>query len=98
HDELAAALGVDPAVTAASFADCEQLISGVRLVGEASPRVHARVLATGELAATRLGAAYLSQAGLPVEWIDAREMLRSLPAPDSKERAAVLAARCPFER
>jgi diaminopimelate decarboxylase/aspartate kinase len=97
HDELAAALGVDPAVTAATFADCQQLIAGVRLVGEASPRVHARVLATGELAATRLGAAYLSQAGLPVEWIDAREILRSLPAPDSKERAAVLAARCPFE-
>ncbi|HUF74015.1 MAG TPA: bifunctional aspartate kinase/diaminopimelate decarboxylase [Gammaproteobacteria bacterium] len=97
HDELAAALGVDPKVTAESFADCEQLISSVRLVGEASPRIHARVLATGELAATRLGAAYLERIGFDVEWLDARELLRSTSGADVSERAAFMSARCEFD-
>jgi diaminopimelate decarboxylase/aspartate kinase len=97
HDELAAALGVDPKVTADSFADCEQLIASVRLVGEASPRIHARVLATGELAATRLGAAYLGRIGFDVEWVDARELLRSVSGADISERAAFMSARCEFE-
>ena len=97
HDELAAALGVDPNVTAESFADCEQLIASVRLVGEASPRIHARVLATGELAATRLGAAYLERIGFDVEWLDARELLRSTSGADIGERAAFMSARCEFD-
>jgi bifunctional diaminopimelate decarboxylase / aspartate kinase len=97
HDELAAALGVDPAVTREAFSDCEQLIASVRLVGEASPRIHARVLATGELAATQLGAAYLRLAGFDVTWLDARELLRSAAGPDIGERAAFLSARCEFE-
>ena len=96
HDELAADLNVDPTVTAECFADCEQLISGVRLVGEASPRIRARVLATGEIAATMLGALYLKSIGLAVEWVDARELLRSISTVDMNERAAILSARCDF--
>ena len=48
-----------PAVLDERFRALEQTVAGVKLVGEVSPRVHARVLATGELAATELGAAYL---------------------------------------
>jgi diaminopimelate decarboxylase/aspartate kinase len=97
HDELAADLGVDPALTASSFADCDRLIAGVRLVGEASPRVRARVLATGELAATLLGAAYLQHVGLAVEWLDVRELLLSNSSGESNERADMLSARCNFD-
>jgi bifunctional diaminopimelate decarboxylase / aspartate kinase len=97
HDELAAALGVDPGLTKETFADCEQLIASVRLVGEASPRIHARVLATGELAATLVGAAYLQRIGFDVTWLDARELMRSTAAGDIGERAAFLSARCEFE-
>ena len=57
------------AVRRRGSATLEQLVAGVKLVGEVSPRVHARVLATGELAATELGAAYLRSTGLDVEWL-----------------------------
>ena len=42
-----------PAILDERFRALEQIVAGVKLVGEVSPRVHARVLATGELAATR---------------------------------------------
>lgn len=96
HDELAAALGIDPALTANCFTDCARLVAGVRLVGEASPRIHARVLATGELAATMLGAAYLKRIGLAVDWIDVRELLTSSAGNSANERADMLSARCDF--
>jgi len=96
HDALAAELGVEAALTTPYFSVVEQLVAGVRLIGEVSPKIHARVLATGELAATALGAAYLRRIGFAVSWVDARDFLQSLDGPDAKERAAVLSARCDF--
>src|SRR5690606_21232833 len=72
-------------------------IAGVRLIGEVSPRVHARVLATGELAATKLGAAYLNRIGLPAAWLDARTLLTSKVVRDQSERAQFLSARCDYQ-
>jgi bifunctional diaminopimelate decarboxylase / aspartate kinase len=96
HTELADGLGVDPALNDDSFHALAQLISGVALVGEVSPRIHARVLATGELAATRLGAAYLERRGLPVRWLDARDVLEATTNKDQTEKAQFLSARCDF--
>ena len=61
HDTLANELGLSPSILDDYFDGVAQLVAGVKLVAEVSPRVHARVLATGELAATRLGAAYLNR-------------------------------------
>jgi len=97
HTALAGELGVDPEPLTAHFDTLYQLIDGVRLVGEVSPRVHARVLATGELAATTLGAAYLIGQGLPVQWKDARDLLESSKQRNQTERAAFLAASCGFD-
>jgi bifunctional diaminopimelate decarboxylase / aspartate kinase len=97
HRELAADLKVDPVILNERFATLEQLIAGVRLVGEVSPRVHARVLAHGELMATVLGAAFLQQAGLPAHWQDARELLESSSDRDQTERARYTSARCHFD-
>ncbi|HEY5622637.1 MAG TPA: bifunctional aspartate kinase/diaminopimelate decarboxylase, partial [Gammaproteobacteria bacterium] len=96
HDDLARELNVDPASLDAEFANLEQLIDGVRLVGEVSPRVHARVMATGELAATTLGAFYLRTQGLPATWRDARDLLDSEARRDATERSRILAATCDF--
>ena len=52
HDALAKDLGVDPSILDERFRALEQMIAGAKLVGEVSPRVHARVLSVGELAAT----------------------------------------------
>jgi diaminopimelate decarboxylase/aspartate kinase len=96
HDALAKGLGIDPAVVDHEFARLEQVVSGVKLVGEASPRVHARALATGELAATQLGAAYLQSQGLAVEWHDVRKFLNASTLRDQTERARYTSARCDY--
>ena len=57
HYELAGDLGLDADELLAEHLDeLEQLVSGVRLVREVSVRVRVRVMALGELMATRLGA------------------------------------------
>jgi diaminopimelate decarboxylase/aspartate kinase len=96
HDALARDLNIDPAMFDARFKALAQVIAGVKLVGEVSPRVHARVLATGELAATELGAAYLRSTGLEVTWLDIRDYLQSQTLRDQTERARFISARCDF--
>jgi diaminopimelate decarboxylase/aspartate kinase len=96
HESLAGDLGVDSQLLDSEFQNLRQLIDGVRLVGEVSPRVHARVMATGELAATTLGAAYLQSRGLPACWKDAREILESTSQRDQTERSRILAANCDY--
>jgi len=97
HVELARDLGVAPELLDQHFETLRQLVDGVRLVGEASPRIHARVMATGELLATSLGASYLSAQGLAAHWWDARTLLESGETGNVSERTRFLAATCPFE-
>jgi diaminopimelate decarboxylase/aspartate kinase len=96
HDDLAKDLGIDPAIFDERFESLEQTVAGAKLLGEVSPRVHARVLSVGELAATELGAAYLRAQGLDVTWLDVREHLESQTIRDQTERARFLSARCDF--
>ncbi len=96
HDALAKDLGVDPKLLDERFATLAEVIGGAKLVGEVSPRVHARVLAHGELAATDLGAAYLRNTGLDVAWLDIRDYLESATLRDQTERAHYISARCDF--
>ncbi len=78
HLKLASELGVDgPALLDESLQQLEQLLAGVRLIREVSVRVRVRVISIGELMSTRLGAAYLQQAGIPTDWMDARDLLTS---------------------
>jgi diaminopimelate decarboxylase/aspartate kinase len=96
HAGLARDLGVDLAVLDERFRGLEQTIAGVKLVGEVSPRVHARVLSVGELAATELGAAYLHSLGLAAQWVDIRDYLECQTIREQTERARYLSARCEF--
>lgn len=96
HDALANDLGVDSAMFDERFASLAQVIAGAKLLGEVSPRVHARVLANGELLATELGAAYLRKQGLNVAWLDIREYMESATLRDQNERARYISARCDF--
>ena len=96
HRRLASDLGLAAdELLADDLAELDQLLAGIRLVREASPRVQARVMALGELMATRLGAAYLAASGLDVEWADARELLVSEDL-DESETSRYLAASCDF--
>lgn len=97
HLGLARRLGLDgEPLLGDLLEELERLAAGVRLVGEVSPRLEARVLALGELMSTRLGEARLRARGLPVAWIDARELLKSEEGPRSSERCCYLSATCGF--
>ena len=68
HRDLARDLGVTPGPDLEEqFKRLRQIAAGIALVGEVSERLRARVMAQGELMATRLGAAFLASQGLDVE-------------------------------
>lgn len=93
HRELAGALGVDLEAEAGVYLhDLSQLLLGASLLGEVSPRQHARILSAGELLSTRLGAAWLKSQRLDVGWLDARDVLRSEPEADRPARGRFLEA------
>ena len=94
HRALAQDLDVDAdAVLTDGFERLEGLAT--ELAGQApSPQQRAAVMASGELLSTRLGVAYLSNQGLPVEWLDAREFLRAKDEPHVPPERQYLSADC----
>lgn len=58
-----------------AFDQLEQWVKGIVLLGEASPKVRAKIMAFGELSLTRLGAVFLKTQALDTIWQDARELL-----------------------
>ena len=95
HMTLCEALGLDgPALLAPIFERLRQWLAGIALVGEASGRVRARILAQGELLSTTIGAARLNAKGLETTLFDARDALTSTPSPAGHGQNAWLFARC----
>ena len=98
HYALATALKLDGAsLLDTTLHELEQLVAGVRLVREVSVRVRVRVMALGELMATRLGAEYLATRSLAVQWMDARDLLTSKSRANRHTANAYLSATCDFE-
>jgi diaminopimelate decarboxylase/aspartate kinase len=97
HRSLARDLALDlPDSIARRLEELAQVAAGIALVGEVSDAIRARVMANGELMATELGARFLQAQGLPVEWLDAREVLKAEDRRDASARAGVLSATCAF--
>lgn len=74
------------------FDELEHIVRGIELIGEASYRVQARLLAMGELMATRLGAAYVRRELGEGTWIDSRECIRTSVLKNVSERSLILSA------
>jgi diaminopimelate decarboxylase/aspartate kinase len=95
HVALAEDLGVDvDAALGSELADLRATIASAAPGQPTHARWRARILATGELMSTRLGAAFLQGCGLAVRWVDARTLLRAEPAADTAGGEAYLSARC----
>ncbi|MDY0067896.1 MAG: bifunctional aspartate kinase/diaminopimelate decarboxylase [Steroidobacteraceae bacterium] len=95
HRDLAADLGVTPSPDLEDqFRRLRQIAEGIALVGEVSERLRARVMAQGELMATRLGAAFLTAQGFDVQWVDARTVLKAEPRRRASARTTYLSATC----
>lgn len=98
HLDLALAMAIiPPEGLKRHFIDLRQIASGIALVGEISDRVRARVMATGELMATELGASYLRAQGVIVNLIDARTVLKSESRQSHGALQNVLSASCPYD-
>jgi bifunctional diaminopimelate decarboxylase / aspartate kinase len=97
HRELARALTVEvSAELVRQFAELRTLSAPDAHAAAVSDRTRARVLASGELMATDLGARYLASVGIEVEWADARGMLRASERHGVPNKAAMLSATCIF--
>jgi bifunctional diaminopimelate decarboxylase / aspartate kinase len=94
HLEMANELGVSADGIEPHLGLVERLIRGVSLVGEASPRTRARVMARGELMSTHLGAAYLASRGVGARWVDARQHLTVTAQPQATDHRRYLSATC----
>ena len=90
--ELAVPLGED---VERHLAELREIAAGLALVGEVSERTRARVMASGELMATRIGARFLASRGLAAQWLDARTLLRA-ERNGASAKASVLSAVCGF--
>jgi bifunctional diaminopimelate decarboxylase / aspartate kinase len=98
HRDLARDLGVIPSPELEEqFKRLRQIAAGIALVGEVSERLRARVLAQGELMATRLGAAFLTSQGLDTQWVDARTVIKAEQRRNASVRATYLSATCAYD-
>lgn len=97
HRALAEALGVDAQHALGEYFEAlERMALGASLTGEVSPKLHARIMAIGELMSTRLGAAYLQNRGFSLTWRDAREMLLASDEPHTNLHRHYLSAACDY--
>lgn len=95
HLRLAADMGLDADETFGELLDeLRKVLEGIRLTGEVTPRLQARVLSAGELLSTRLGAAWLVRQDLPVVWQDARDLLEARSEPQVAPERQYLSATC----
>ena len=97
HARLAGELGIALGPEVERYlAELRHIAAGVALVGEVSDRTRARVMSTGELMATELGARYLRSQGLEVDWADARTMLKAEERRGANAKSSILSATCAF--
>lgn len=99
HLRLGEALGLPASdVLRADLEELARLALGAALLGGAGAPLKARVMAFGELLATRLGAAYLNASGIPTAWLDARTALLARDEQPAHSTRSYLAASCDDER
>lgn len=93
HYELGEDLGVAvDELLEEDFQELEHIAKGIELIGEASYRVQARLLAMGELMATKLGTAYLSREFESASWMDARDFIKTVVQKNVSERSRIISA------
>lgn len=93
HHKLGRELGLSAdAILEEDFQELEHIVKGIELIGEASYRVQARLLAMGELMATKLGAAYLEREIEGTTWLDARNFIKRSSRKNVSEQSNILSA------
>lgn len=95
HEALATDMGLDvEELLGETLEELRQILEGVRLTQEVTPRLQARVLSAGEILSTKLGAAWLERQGVATAWQDARELLEAEVESQSPPERQYLSATC----
>lgn len=95
HVALADDMGVDhDALLAQDLDHLRKLSAGIALIGEASPRQRARIMALGERLASTLGLAWLRARDIDVAGLDARDYLLADTDTFASDEANYLNASC----
>ncbi|NVK22938.1 MAG: bifunctional aspartate kinase/diaminopimelate decarboxylase [Kangiellaceae bacterium] len=95
HKVLLAELGLQDNYLDEHYQHLRRLIDGVSLLGEASDRIKAVIMAQGELWATLIGQAYLKEHCNPHPfWLDARQFMLS----DGPSEDNYLAVSCGYQK
>ena len=95
HLQFARELGVPEQVVSERLAQLQELLADDRRLSRAFDW-QAEVLSQGELLSSALGVAYLQSQQTPVAWLDARDWLRAIPAPNQSPWAARLSVSCEY--
>jgi diaminopimelate decarboxylase/aspartate kinase len=96
HIDFAKQLGLAEDVLSERLACLQGLLSSDQH-DKRSFEWQAEVLAQGELLSSTLGVAYLQTQQIPVSWLDAREWLQAVPAPNQSAWAARLSVSCEYK-
>jgi bifunctional diaminopimelate decarboxylase / aspartate kinase len=96
HLEFADALGLNIDSLLIPYAErLSQLCHKINQANQISPKLHASVLAIGELWSTTIGCAFINRSKLVAEWIDVRQILKSIEQQD--EWHHFTSAECEFK-
>jgi len=98
HEGMAGELGLELGQIARDYLEeLGRICHGIALTGETSARLHARIMAFGELLATEIAIGYLGQNQVAAKSIDARTLLRSEARHLSSPSAEYLSASCSLD-
>lgn len=98
YQALSIELGLDfDTIAADDITQLRRLIEGIALLGEASPKIKAQILAFGELILTKLGIIFLQNSDVDATWQDARACLKSLSSSQPDDARDYLQAWCDIE-
>ncbi len=94
HQDLVGDLSVDAELLSENYQYLRDLSDGIYLLGEASDKSKAKVMAQGELWATKIGHAYLQLqvSGHQTLWLEASKTLKVI----DEQQQSYLAANCVF--
>lgn len=93
HLDLTEALEVSPELIHTELHQLQLWLTGIALLKQAPAKTQAQILSLGELMMTRLGQAFLETQGISNLWVDARDLLTSIPT-HTEEKSHYLAAHC----
>ncbi len=96
HKKLANDLKVPISCIKDEFEHLTQLVDSIKITGDINAKIVAKIMSSGEVASSLLAAAYLKKNKIPINVLDAREILKSNLCIDDDPISYYFNATCDF--